>query len=100
MLSEFSGFIDIPVDAIFGLIVGAIFYPIFCGNLGHRIFNLKVICEETGEDYNKAEKGALRECLKYALTFLIIPIIWILWDEKRQNIYDKMTKTLVVECNS
>lgn len=91
--------IEVVYSAITGLIVGAIFYPMLIGNLGHRIFNLKVISEETGKDYNKAEKGAIRECLKYALGYLIIPIIWILWDEKNQNLYDKLTKTLVVEKN-
>lgn len=39
----------------------------FIGNLGHRIFNLKVIYEDTREDYMKPENGAIRECLKYAL---------------------------------
>ncbi|MBC8754488.1 RDD family protein [Kordia sp. YSTF-M3] len=91
--------IDIVYSAIMGLIVGAIFYPLFGGNLGHKIFNLKVISSETGEDYNRAEKGAIRECLKYVLGYLIIPVIWLLWDDNNQNLYDKLTKTLVVEKN-
>jgi len=91
--------IEIVYSAISGLIFGAIFYPLFTGNLGHRIFNLKVISSETGEDYNKAEKGAIREFLKNVLAFLLIPVIWILWDDKNQNLYDKITKTLVVEKN-
>ncbi len=91
--------IEITYSVTAGLIVGAIFYPMFIGNLGHRIFNLKVISSETGEDYSTAEKGAIRELLKYVLGYLIIPIIWILWDEKNQNLYDKLTKTLVVERN-
>lgn len=93
-------FIDVIYSAISGLIIGAIFYPLFVGNLGHKIFNLKVILEETGEDYEKAQKGAMRECLKYVLSYLIIPVIWILWDGKSQNLYDKITKTLVVKKNS
>ena len=91
--------IEIVYSGITGLIVGAICYPIFIGNLGHRIFNLKVVSEETGEDYKKPESGVIRECLKYVLSYLIIPIIWMLWDEKNQNLYDKTTKTLVVEKN-
>ncbi|WP_319502963.1 helix-turn-helix domain-containing protein [uncultured Draconibacterium sp.] len=83
--------------AIFGLIVGAIFYPMFTGNLGHRIFGLKVISSETGDDYKKATEGAIRELLKGVFSFFIIPIIWILWDDKNQNLYDKLTKTYVVE---
>ena len=53
-------------------------YPIFTGNLGHRIFNIKVISEETGEDYKAPEKVAIREGLKHVLGFLLIPSIWIL----------------------
>ncbi len=83
--------------AIFGLIVGAIFYPMFTGNLGHRIIGLKVISSETGDDYKKATEGAIRELLKGVFSFFIIPIIWILWDDKNQNLYDKLTKTYVVE---
>ena len=88
---------EIGYSAIAGLIVGAIFYPIFTGNLGHKIFGLKVISSETGEDYKKSTEGAIRELLKHVLGYLIIPIIWILWDEKNQNLYDKLTKTYVVE---
>ena len=94
--SEFT-LSEIGYSAIFGLIVGAIFYPIFTGNLGHKIFGLKVISSETGEDYKKANEGAIRELLKNVLSYLIIPIIWILWDDKNQNLYDKLTKTYVVE---
>lgn len=74
--------IDIIYSAVSGLIFGAVFYPIFSGNLGHKIFNLKVIPEETGEDFNLPEKGGIRECLKYILGCLIVPKIWILWDER------------------
>jgi len=89
--------IDIPVSAITGLVVGAIFYPLFSGNLGHRIFNLKVISAETGNEVNSAPEGAVRELLKYVLGYLLIPVIWLLWDDKKQNLYDKLSKTLVVE---
>jgi len=87
----------IGYSAIFGLIVGAIFYPIYSGNLGHKIFGLKVIYSETGEDYKKTSEGAIRESLKKILGYLVIPNIWVLWDKKNQNLYDKLTKTYVVK---
>lgn len=90
-------FLEIVYSAMAGIVIGGFFYPLFSGNLGHKIFKIKVISSETGEDYDKAEKGAIRECLKYVLGYLIIPILWILWDTKNQNLYDKLTKTLVVE---
>ena len=90
---------DVVYDAVLGLILGIIFYPLFTGNIGHRIFNLKVISAESGKDYKKPIEGGIRELLKHLLVYLIIPIIWILWDEKNQNLYDKLTKTYVVENN-
>jgi transcriptional regulator with XRE-family HTH domain len=91
------GSIDIEYTTAFSLFVGALFYPIFTGNLGHKIFGLKVISAKTGEDYNKSSDGAIREFLKYTMSYLVIPIIWILWDNKNQNLYDKITLTLAVE---
>lgn len=89
--------INFGFAAIVGLIIGAIWYPLFSGNLGHKIFNLKVISSVTGDDYEKAPDGAIREMLKGIFSFFIIPIIWILWDDKNQNLYDKLTKTYVVQ---
>jgi uncharacterized RDD family membrane protein YckC len=91
------GSIEIEYTTAFSLFVGALFYPIFTGNLGHKIIGLKVISAKTGEDYNKSSDGAIREFLKYTMSYLVIPIIWILWDNKNQNLYDKITLTLVVE---
>ncbi len=91
------GYIGIEYMTTFSLFVGALFYPLFTGNLGHKIFGLKVISAKTGDDYNKASDGAIREFLKYIMSFLLIPIIWILWDDKNQNLYDKFTMTFVVE---
>lgn len=88
---------EVGYSAISSIILGAILYPIFTGNLGHRIFGLKVIYSETGDDYKKSSEGAIRELLKNVLSYLVIPIIWILWDDKNQNLYDKLTKTYVVE---
>ncbi len=91
-LSKPSTFTNI----IYPLLMGGIFYPLFSGNLGHKIFNLKVISSETGENYNKAADGAIREFLKYMLGYLIIPALWIFWDDKNQTLYDKLTKTYIV----
>ena len=61
------------------------------------MFGLKVISSESGNDFKKASDGGIRELLKGVFSFFIIPIIWILWDDKNQNLYDKLTKTYVVE---
>ncbi len=97
VLNRDNDWIDILFGVIQSLILGAIFYPIFTGNIGHKIFGLKVISAENGEDFKKYDEGALREALKNLLGYLIIPSIWILWDENNQNLYDKLTKTYVVK---
>lgn len=97
LFSSQTDLLDILFSILQGLLLGAIFYPFFTGNLGHKIFGLKVISAETGKDFKKPEDGAIRECLKSLLGYLIIPNIWILWDKKNQNLYDKLTKTYVVK---
>jgi uncharacterized RDD family membrane protein YckC len=82
---------------VIAIIFGAILYPIWSGNLGHKIMGLKVISAEDGSDQNKAGAGALREGLKSIFGIIILPVIWVLWDDDRQNLYDKVVKTIVVK---
>lgn len=92
-----SMLMDAAWGTLYGIIFGALFYPIWSGNLGHKIFGLKVISAEDGSDYKNAGQGALREALKGAIGVFIIPLIWLLWDDDRQNLYDKVVKTYVVK---
>jgi len=83
-------------QAGYSAVLGAIFYSLWSGNLGHRILGLKVISAVDGSDQKKPLVGALREGLKSIFGILFIPVIWLLWDPKKQNLYDKIVKTLVV----
>lgn len=83
--------------AILSAVLAAVFYPMWSGNLGHKIMGLKVISSVDGSDQNNAVNGALREALKTILSLLIFPVIWLLWDDDRQNLYDKAMKTYVVK---
>jgi uncharacterized RDD family membrane protein YckC len=44
-----------------------------------------------------SKTGAIREAIKSLSAWLFIPIVWLLWDENRQNLYDKAVKTYVVK---
>ena|ERR1700739_3098896 len=88
---------SIIINLVFSAALGAMFYSMWSGNLGHKIMRLKVISSEDGLDKRSAGDGALRESLKYVSGLLVIPIIWILWDKDNQNLYDKATKTFVVK---
>lgn len=77
-------------------VTGAVFYSLWSSNLGHKILNMKVISAADGSDQKNGAVGALREGLKSILGIFVIPIIWLLWDRKKQNLYDKVTKTLVI----
>ncbi len=82
---------------IFTTMIGAIFYPLWSGNLGHKIMGLKVISSIDGQDQKSSLQGALREGLKSILGFVLVPVIWLLWDKDKQNLYDKIVKTYVVK---
>jgi uncharacterized RDD family membrane protein YckC len=90
-------FASIVSAAIFSALLGAVFYTFWSGNLGHKIMGLKVISSVDGSDQNNALAGALRESLKDIFSLIIIPVIWILWDKNKQNLYDKVVKTYVVK---
>lgn len=87
---------DAYYGALSGAILGAIFYPFWQGNLGHRIFGLKVISAKSGKDVNTPWQGAWRESAKGFLSAFVLPAIWLLWDSKNQNLYDKVVETYVV----
>ena len=88
---------SIAGTTVLSAILGAIFYPMWSGNLGHKIMGIKVISSVDGTDQNKASEGAKREVLKNVFSLLILPVIWLLWDDNRQNLYDKVVNTYVVK---
>lgn len=57
-------------SGIFSAILGAIFYPMWGGNLGHKIMGLKVISAENGEIQSNAKTGVIREVLKSVFQFI------------------------------
>ncbi len=84
-------------SSLFSIVFGAILYPVFSGNLGHKLIGLKVISSHDGSDCNKAFTGALRELLKTLFSLVFLPVIWLIWDKDNQNLYDKMLNTYVVK---
>jgi uncharacterized RDD family membrane protein YckC len=94
---SYISFYDIIINIILAIVIGGLMYPIWSGNIGHKIFGIKVISKENGEDVRKPITGIVRELGKNILQYLIIPIIWLLWDKDRQNLYDKISKTIVVK---
>jgi uncharacterized RDD family membrane protein YckC len=95
-LDQDSNLIDILSGTIIALSYGII-YPIFSGNLGHKIIGLKVINTIDKTNFNKFYEGGFREFLKSLCTILILPCLWVFFDKKNQNIYDHIFKTIVVE---
>ena len=88
---------SIASGAILSALLGALFYPMWGSNLGHKIMGLKVISAEDGTIQANAKTGALREGLKSVFSMVFIPVVWLLWDDNRQNLYDKVVKTYVVK---
>tara|TARA_B110000967_G_scaffold161622_1_gene167829 strand:+ start:2164 stop:2604 length:441 start_codon:yes stop_codon:yes gene_type:complete len=88
---------SVCINGIIAFIFGAITYPFFIGNIGHKITGLKVIDQKTGKEFKNFIDGGFRELLKNLLSYLIFPVIWLLFDKKKQNLYDKITNTYVVE---
>lgn len=88
---------DVVINILLALVIGGLMYPLWSGNIGHKIFGIKVISIENGEDVKNPISGIIRELGKNILQYLLIPVIWLLWDKDRQNLYDKISKTIVVK---
>lgn len=82
---------------IFILAVDALCYFVWSGNLGHKLLKMKVIHAYTEEDIKNPAMGFLRETLKLLLGWLALPWLWLLWNDRRQNLYDILCKTVVIE---
>jgi uncharacterized RDD family membrane protein YckC len=80
-------------------LLNGIFYPFFAGNIGHYIMGLKVVHVYEGQQIPVYSlfTGMRREMEKGILGLVLIPVIWLLFDKKRQNIYDKIEGTIVVK---
>lgn len=97
IFEESFNLLNIFISVILSAILGALFYPMWSGNMGHKIFGLKVISSTDGSDKKNAMDGLIREGLKSIFGNLLIPVIWLIWDKDNQNLYDKVTKTYVVK---
>ncbi len=91
---------NIEIDVIIAIIVGGLMYPVWSGHIGHKIFGIKVISKTSGKDIKNPLLGIIREVSKFILSYLVIPVIWILWDKDKQNLYDKISNTIVVKKKS
>lgn len=78
-------------------VFSAISYYFWSGNIGHKILKLKVIKADTEADCNNPVIGFFREPIKLFCCWIIIPNIWLFFDEKKQNLYDKIFNTIVIE---
>ncbi len=82
---------------VLNLTIAALCYIPFSGNIGHRILGVKVVDAATGEEFKNPAKAIVRELAKSLSTYLIVPVIWFLWDKKKQNLYDKIFNTIVID---
>ena len=89
-------FLDDILYLAVSLVINFYFYSKHGGNLGHYLLNLKVVDQNTGEPL-EGYKGLLREFLKIILSIFIIPIVALLFNVKKQNWYDKIVNSIVIE---
>lgn len=101
---NFEDFIgNVPLFAL-GLIIiglcssfiGMFLYPAYQGNIGHKIFRLKVINADTSELIQTPSHGAIRGFLKVCLVPLVFPVLFIFFNKSRQTLWDKISNSRVV----
>ncbi|MCB9034170.1 MAG: RDD family protein [Chitinophagales bacterium] len=91
-----SNIIPIESTVIIFSLISAVTYLVWSGNIGHKILGLKVVNIKDDSDMKNPIKGFFREAIKFFTLWLIIPSIWLLWDSNKQNLYDKIFDTIVI----
>lgn len=105
--------INAAIAVVLHGLYGYLCYPKLKGTLGHKALKLRVV--NADKTTLNAQQGAIRELLKAGPgilsnlaiiagaglqgligLFSLIYAIWLLWDEDKQNLYDKIAKTYVV----
>ncbi len=97
--TAYSSNLNSTADWVWQLI-WAVFY-IFCwvkfaGTPGKRLLRLKILDEKTGENITVGQ-GVIRYVGSIiSALVLLIGIIWVAFDSKKQGWHDKMARTVVV----
>ena len=60
---------DVVINILLALVIGGLMYPLWSGNIGHKIFGIKVISIENGEDVKNPISGIIRELGKNILQY-------------------------------
>jgi len=90
-------YISFVATGFLSVILSAMVYPYWGGNIGHKIMGLKVISSIDGSDFKTTDGGLKREFIKAILSLIILPLFWLVGQKNKQNLYDKGSKTLVVK---
>ena len=77
-------------------LLGVILYPVYQGNVGHKLFNLKVVDAKTEHSIHSKSHGAFRGFLKVCMVPLIFPVLIIFLNKNRQTLWDKISNTKIV----
>lgn len=90
------GTLDIFMNYIFPAIVVIIFWIYKSATPGKTLLGLKILDSNTGEPISKSQ--AIIRYISYYLASipLLLGILWVAWDKKKQGWHDKIAKTVVV----
>lgn len=82
---------------IITLVIYVICWVKFAGTPGKKILKLKILDEQTGENITWSQ--AIVRYVGYIISMLVllIGVIWVAFDPKKQGWHDKMAKTVVVK---
>ncbi|CAA6802915.1 MAG: Unknown protein [uncultured Campylobacterales bacterium] len=90
---------DILINYILPFIAVILFWHYKAGTPGKMILGLKVVHANTGE--NLSVGRSIGRYLAYipAMLPLLLGLIWVGWDKKKQGWHDKLAKTVVIKRN-
>lgn len=96
MTTDSFGIIDVLLQVI-SLVFYVVFWVKFAGTPGKRILKLKVLDADTGENLTVGK--AIIRYVVYVISYiaLLIGLIWVAFDKKKQGWHDKAANSVVVK---
>jgi uncharacterized RDD family membrane protein YckC len=90
------GFADFLINYVLPFVATILFWLYKSATPGKMVLNIKVVDADTGEKLSVGQSIGRYFAYIPAMAILMIGIIWVVFDKRKQGWHDKLAKTVVI----